>query len=98
MEKQNFPAICCSCTLSNRKGVKDCKSGSIAMWMSIGNSSSVKAQDTDSIGGPLPLLAHMIWYMIWCVIWYDIWYDMILIYLTAIGLTLGCSSTVQIYT
>jgi len=42
----------------------------------------------------------MIWYMIWC----DIWYDMICymiryyIYLTAVGLPPGGSSTVNIYT
>jgi hypothetical protein len=56
---------------------------------------------------------YMIWYMIWCIIWYDIWYiiwynmiyDMIwymiyddMIYLTAIGLTPGGSSAVNIYT
>jgi hypothetical protein len=54
----------------------------------------------------------MIWYdMIW-YIWYDVWYDMVwytlhdmiydiiydMIYLTAIGLTPGGSSTVHIYT
>jgi len=49
----------------------------------------------------------MIWYMLWYdMIWYamiryDIWYDMIwcdMIYLTAIGLLPGGSSTVHIYT
>jgi hypothetical protein len=44
----------------------------------------------------------MIWYdmicydMIYDMIRYDIWYDMI--YLTAIGLTFGGSSTAHIYT
>jgi hypothetical protein len=40
---------------------------------------------------------NMIWYFIWWyMIWYDIWYNMI--YLTAVGLTPGGSSTSHVYT
>jgi len=47
------------------------------------------------------MIYDLMWYdiiydMIWYMIWHDIWFDVI--YLTAIGLTAGGSSTVHIYT